>query len=85
MLWNNVSSFIGGLYKPSEEEAEDEEAGGQQQRPGAQPARAAPSDKGRVGLVEGVPHVGAGPPGPPGPAPPLRPRSRAKASSLPPR
>jgi len=59
MLWNNVSRFIGGFYKPSEEEADDQEACDQHQRPNAQPARAAPSDKGRVGFVQGIPHLGA--------------------------
>lgn len=41
---------------PTEEEAADEEPGGQQQRPSAQPARAAQGEEGRVGLVKGVPH-----------------------------
>lgn len=58
MLWNNIS-FIGGFYKPPEEEAEGEEADGQRQRPDAQPARPAPRGRGRVAVVKGVPHAGA--------------------------
>lgn len=44
------------LRPPTEEEADDQEAGGQHERP---KARAAPSDKGRVGFVQGIPHLGA--------------------------
>lgn len=47
---------MGGEEPRTEEEAEDEEAGGQHQGPSAQPARAAPGDRGRVGFVKGVPH-----------------------------
>lgn len=84
MLWNNIS-FIGGFYKPPEEEAEGEEADGQRQRPDAQPARPAPRGRGRVAVVKGVPHAGAAREASGRPAPPLwaasaRPR-RADASS----
>lgn len=47
----------GQRLPPTEEEAEQEEAARQPQRPGAQPARAAPGPRGRVGLLQRVPHL----------------------------
>lgn len=71
MLWSNVSSFTGGFYKPSEEEAEEKEATRQHQRPSAQPARAARGGHSRVGFVQEIPHLSASRVDLPGPAPVL--------------
>lgn len=45
-----------GARVPTEEEAEEEESGGQQ-GPRAEPARAAPGDRGPVAFVKGIPHL----------------------------
>lgn len=55
-----------GQRAPTEEEADEEEAGGQPQSPSAEPAWATPSDKDRVGFVKGIPHLDSGRRGPPG-------------------
>lgn len=70
-----------GEPEPTQEEAKGEEDGGQPQHRSTETAVTVPRDRGRVGFVKAIPHLGAGRRGPLGLAPLLRPHCGPEASS----